>query len=345
MGWLAGHVGRRVDAVRVALRAGRTPPARSSAHRPAAGTPRRPAARSHSPRPRTSSAPCSATAARSASRCSAAQPTGSSAAVRRMAGAAGAAVQVGGLSRRTCRSPSPVACQSGNGAASAVRACRPSRSSARSASTGVTGDVLRGHRPAQGDGQLHRRQRRTAPLEEVVAPSDLVVRHAEHLRPCGRQPPLGRRLWRGILRGRGELAGQTRQRRPVDLAVRGQRQGLAPVQGRGDHVLRQRLGQPVPQEPVAERPRTGVEADQLRARSAPSATIAAPSRTPGTRSRAFSTSPISIRNPRILTWLSWRPRKSRVPSGCQRPWSPVRQIRCPGRCGSARRPRRCARGR
>ena len=36
--------------------------------------------------------------------------------------------------------------------------------------------------------------------------------------------------------------------------------------------------------------------------SARSATTTAPSRTPGTRSRAFSISPISIRKPRILTW-------------------------------------------
>ena len=53
--------------------------------------------------------------------------------------------------------------------------------------------------------------------------------------------------------------------------------------------------------------------------SARSATTTAPSRTPGTRSRVFSISPISIRKPRILTWVSRRPRNSSLPSGCQRP--------------------------
>ena len=39
----------------------------------------------------------------------------------------------------------------------------------------------------------------------------------------------------------------------------------------------------------------------------------------GHRSSALSISPISIRKPRILTWLSRRPRNSSLPSGSQRP--------------------------
>ena len=120
----------------------------------------------------------------------------------------------------------------------------------------VTGDVLEGHRTVQGDRQLHRRQRGAAPVEEVVPPADLVLRDAEHLRPCGRQPLLGRRARRGVvLLDDVELAGERRQRLPVDLAVGGQRQTFPPVEGRRDHVLGQRLTQPVPQDVDLEWPR------------------------------------------------------------------------------------------
>ena len=56
--------------------------------------------------------------------------------------------------------------------------------------------------------------------------------------------------------------------------------------------------------------------------------------TPGTRSSAFSTSPVSIRKPLIFTWVSRRPRNSSLPSGRQRPRSPLRYKRWPSRCGS-----------
>ncbi|GAB3004383.1 hypothetical protein GCM10027184_72020 [Saccharothrix stipae] len=45
----------------------------------------------------------------------------------------------------------------------------------------------------------------------------------------------------------------------------------------------------------------------------------------------LSTSPGSIRNPRIFTWPSDRPRKSMVPSARHRARSPVRYMRAPGR--------------
>ncbi len=59
--------------------------------------------------------------------------------------------------------------------------------------TRVRGEVLEGHRAVQGDRQPHSRQRRAAQVEEVIPPADLVLRHAEHLCPCGRQPVLCRR--------------------------------------------------------------------------------------------------------------------------------------------------------
>ena len=50
----------------------------------------------------------------------------------------------------------------------------------------------------------------------------------------------------------------------------------------------------------------------------------AAARTSGCPARAASISSSSTRNPRILTWLSVRPRHSSVPSGRQRARSPVR---------------------
>src|SRR5207247_4034796 len=54
----------------------------------------------------------------------------------------------------------------------------------------VVDEVFEGHRPLQGDRQLQCRQRRAAQLEEVIPPADLVLRDAEYLCPCGRQPVL-----------------------------------------------------------------------------------------------------------------------------------------------------------
>ncbi len=57
-------------------------------------------------------------------------------------------------------------------------------------------------------------------------------------------------------------------------------------------------------------------------------TAAAP--TPATAASADSTSPGSIRKPRIFTWSSARPRYSISPSARSRARSPVRYIRDPG---------------
>src|SRR5437867_12689391 len=57
----------------------------------------------------------------------------------------------------------------------------------------VTCEVPEGHRSVEGDRQLQSGQRRAAEVEEVIPSADLVLGYAEHLRPRGRQPVLGRR--------------------------------------------------------------------------------------------------------------------------------------------------------
>ncbi len=52
--------------------------------------------------------------------------------------------------------------------------------------------------------------------------------------------------------------------------------------------------------------------------------------TPGDRRSADSISPSSMRNPRIFTWKSVRPRYSSWPEPFQRTRSPVRYMRLPG---------------
>ena len=52
--------------------------------------------------------------------------------------------------------------------------------------------------------------------------------------------------------------------------------------------------------------------------------IAQDRRTPGIFFSSASTSPSSIRNPRIFTWSSDRPTNASLPSACQKTWSPVR---------------------
>ena len=98
---------------------------------------------------------------------------------------------------------------------------------------GVPGDVGEGHRPFQGDGQLHRRQRRAAAIEEeVIVPADLVLRCAQHLGPGSRQSALGRGGGCFLVSlGDVQCAGEGGQRFSVDLAVGGQRQTLAPMEG------------------------------------------------------------------------------------------------------------------
>ena len=60
-----------------------------------------------------------------------------------------------------------------------------------------------------------------------------------------------------------------------------------------------------------------------------SRTAAAAWPTPSWAARTASTSPSSIRNPRILTWSSPRPRYSSSPAAFHRARSPVRYIRSP----------------
>ena len=60
-----------------------------------------------------------------------------------------------------------------------------------------------------------------------------------------------------------------------------------------------------------------------------SRTATAACTTPGSPASTASTSPSSIRNPRIFTWSSVRPRYSSWPSAVHRTRSPVRYIRCP----------------
>ena len=328
IGWLAGHLRRGVHALGVGARAARTPPARSSARSASRRNTARPARASRSPRPRTSSAPCSATTARSASRCSAAQPAGSPAASpAASAGRRAAGPRRADRRRTTCRSPllrsrSLRRLCTRRGRRRIVRASRPSSSPARSASTGWLDDVLEGHRPVQGDRQLHRRQRRAAPVEEVVAPADLV--RAGRRAPPPRRPPAAAR---SACCGAVILPVDAELRRPARSAPSGRSCCSRSAAG----VSRQwnAAGTMYSGSDAASRSRRSLGARAAAGRSRRPPVLAAvraarrrpPRRRgrPGTRSRVFSISPISIRKPRILTWVSRRPRNSSLPSGRQRP--------------------------
>ena len=137
----------------------------------------------------------------------------------------------------------------------------------------MTDEILEGHRTVQGDRQLHCRQRRAAPVEEVVRPADLVLWDAEYLRPGNRQPLLGRRARRVVALlsdvTAGELSGERCQRFPIDLAIGGQRQTFLPVEGPRDHVPGQRLTQPAAQDVDLEWPLAGVEGHQVLAAVGP----------------------------------------------------------------------------
>ena len=134
----------------------------------------------------------------------------------------------------------------------------------------VPGDVLERDRLPQRDRQLHGRQRRPTAVEEVVEPADLVVGDPEHGGVGGRQPPLGRGARRvSWLVDDLQLGGERRQRLRVDLAVRGERQLVPPVERHGHHVVRQRPAQPLPQHVDLDLPHARVEGHQVLAAVGP----------------------------------------------------------------------------
>src|SRR6059058_5479927 len=84
----------------------------------------------------------------------------------------------------------------------------------------VTCEVPEGHRSVEGDRQLQSGQRRAAEVEKVIPSADLVLGDAEHLRPRGRQPALGRgaRLLVALL-GDIEFSGERQECLAVNLPV------------------------------------------------------------------------------------------------------------------------------
>ena len=100
----------------------------------------------------------------------------------------------------------------------------------------------------QGDGQLHRRQRRAAPVEEVVVAADLVLGDAEHLRPGGGEPLLGRRERAAShvlpsATSSSAASAISAFRSILPLAVSGS--ASTPVERRRDHVAGQRRAEPL----------------------------------------------------------------------------------------------------
>ena len=183
--------------------------------------------------------------------------------------------------------------------------------------------------PAAPGHQLDRHDAIAAEREEVVVDADpLDARAPGRTAPpgppraaCAAPTPLGRRQLR------------RRQRPPVQLAVRRQRQTLraprpppapcTPAAVAADSA-RSAAGihAPGPPPPPHRRPAAGCPAGPRRTTTAACAT-------PACAASTASISPGSIRNPRILTWSSARPRNSSTPSGRHRTRSPVRYIRCP----------------
>ncbi|BBJ46506.1 hypothetical protein SSPO_092240 [Streptomyces antimycoticus] len=179
--------------------------------------------------------------------------------------------------------------------------------------------------------QPHSEDGVAAQAEEVVLHAHRV--HRQHLGPDAGQGLLGGGA-RGDLAGvavrRGARGGQ---RLPVDLAVRGEGKRVQHHIGGRHHMRRQHPGRRgahlrgLRRGPAAGRHHIGDQpllaglvlpyGDHGRAH-------------PGWRANAASTSPSSMRKPRILTWWSARPRNSSSPSVFQRTRSPVRYIREPG---------------
>ena len=176
---------------------------------------------------------------------------------------------------------------------------------------------------------------------------DPVDRHLEHLREGGRQHLLGGRGGRPgfVAVALGELGGDRPQRFRVDLAVRGERQALPVVVQRRDHVPGQRLGEAGRQHIRVDRAVGGVERHEVLAPVGPLRHDHGAVADAGHARQGVVDLPISIRKPRILTWLSRRPRNSSFPSGAS-----GRSRRCgtaAGRAGADRcgRPAGCVPGR
>src|SRR5574341_535582 len=95
----------------------------------------------------------------------------------------------------------------------------------------VKAKVLERHRAVQGDRQPQGGQRRTAQLEEVVPPPDLVSGYPKDLRPRGGQPVLGRRARPFVvLASHIQLSGERRQSLLVGLPVARHRKRLSPME-------------------------------------------------------------------------------------------------------------------
>src|SRR5207248_11534817 len=128
----------------------------------------------------------------------------------------------------------------------------------------VSSQLLEGHGPVESDHQLQSGQRRATEIEKVILPADLALGDAEHLRPRGGQPVLGRRTWPLAGRFGGiEFSSERRQRLSIGLPVIRQRQTIPPMEGSGNHIGRERLAQPVPQRAGIQWPLARVEGHQL----------------------------------------------------------------------------------
>ena len=160
-------------------------------------------------------------------------------------------------------------------------------------------------------------QRVPAQVEEVVVHAHALARPAVRRTARTASPP--RRARRPSPR---QPRCRLRQRPPVQLPVRRQRQPVQHHERRGDHVLRQARGQMRPQRPAIQLPPPPhhIPHQPPVTRPSPRTTTAACATT-GCASSAASISPGSIRNPRTFTCSSARPRNSSSPSG-----APPRQV-------------------
>ena len=148
-------------------------------------------------------------------------------------------------------------------ARTARRTCRPRTRQVRE--DRIRRDVLEGHRPVEGDRQLHCRQRRATPVEEMVLPADLVLRDAEHLRPGGRQPLLGRRTRRVVARPRRRRALRPAPSAPSCRSCCWPSAAGCSRQWKADGTMYSGsdCAQPVPQDLDVDRPLAGIEGHQV----------------------------------------------------------------------------------